>query len=261
MAGDDLASENLQSPPINEVVCGFIFEPLPELDPVLIGAYWSTRRSDFPGKQIAPPVADPPMSFLGEMPMFRTLLISEGKEFLLQIQPERFYLNWRRRDDEYPRFSDHPGRSVGILSKALVEFGRFQDFCGSHLGKKPTPARLELAKVDCLVEGSHWRDLEDLSRMLPWVRPLTSFAQNPELQLAVRFGEDRATGRLAVSIASGRRQRENRIERIVSLESRLSAAVTTNPKDDFARLNAELNGVFASLIPKEERHARFGKPR
>jgi hypothetical protein len=259
MAGEDQSIERLESPPINEVVCGFIFEPIKDLDPVLVGAYWSTRREEFPGKDIGPPIADAAIPVFGDKLMIRTLLIGKAQAFLLQIQSDRFYLNWRRLNDEYPRFSDHDGQSSGILSKACAEFERFQSFCESHLGKKPTPARVELAKVDCLVEGRHWRDLGDLAKMLPAVKPLTSLAQKPDAQLALYFAEDRTTGRLVVSLASAKRPGQNGVERFLNLETRVWAAVTTNPRDDLARLNVELNRVFASLIPREERNARFGR--
>jgi hypothetical protein len=258
MAGDDFAVEHLASPPINEVVCGFIFDPLKGLDPVLVGAYWGTRVEEFPGKQIGPPIADVTAPFFGDMPMFRTLLIDKTQAFLLQIQTDRFYLNWRRRNGEYPRFSDHPGQSAGILSRALAEFERFQIFCESHLGKRPSPSRLELAKVDCLVESKHWRNMGDLSTLLPFVKPLSGLVQGPDPQLAFHFSEDRPAGRLSVSFALEKRSGDNSIQRVMNLESRISAAVTTSPKDDFAKLNVELNRVFASLLPREERNARFG---
>ncbi len=259
MAGQDQPVERLESPPINEVVCGFVFDALKDLDPVLVGAYWSTRREEFPSKQIGPPIADAAMPLFGDTLVIRTLLIGKAQAFLLQIQSDRFYLNWRRLDGEYPRFSDHDGQSTGILSKALAEFERFQNFCESYLGKKPTPARVELAKVDCLVEGTHWRDLGDLAKMLPVVKPLIGLAQKSDPQLALHFAEDRPSGRLVVSLASAKRSVKNGVERSINLETRLSAAVTTNSRDDFARLNLELNRVFASLIPREERNARFGK--
>jgi hypothetical protein len=256
MAGDDSAIEHLVSPPINEVVCGFIFEPPDGLDSVLVGAYWSTRRDEFPGRQVSPPIADAP--FFGNILPLRTLLIDRAEAFLLQIQADRFYLNWRRRKGEYPRFSDHPGRSPGILSRALAEFERFQNFCDANLGKRPTPARVELAKVDCLVQGTHWKDLEDLSRMLPLVKPLASLARGTDPQLALRFWEAQTAGTLAVSFALAQRSEENGPERVMNVETRMLAQATANPSQDFARLNTELNRVFASLIPKEERDARFG---
>jgi hypothetical protein len=95
--------------------------------------------------------------------------------------------------------------------------------------------------------------------MLPVVKPLTGLAQPSDPQLALHFAEDRPTGRLVVSLASAKRSTKNGTERIINLETRLSAAVTTNSRDDFTRLNLELNRVFASLIPREERNARFGK--
>ncbi len=263
MAGSVIHPGHLEFPPIREVACGFIFEPMGELDPMLIGTYWGPRRAEFPGRQLLPAISDHPGFFMAGMPSLRSWLVTQDESFVLQIQHDRFFVNWRRRGadtigDDYPRFSDHEGKAQGILSRTIKEYGQFEEFCAAAIGRKPTVRRLELSKVDCLVEGQHWKGLPDLSKMLPWTKPFAGFAETTAPQLGLRFIENRSKGQLVVSIASGQIVSENGTKHVVNLESRLSTSVFDNIKDDFLHLNAELNKVFTSLIPQEEQVARFG---
>lgn len=258
------APGHLEHPPIREVACGVIFEPMAELDPMLVGTYWGPRRSEFPGRQLLPAIAEPLIvPFPMGMPALRSWLVTKDESFILQIQHDRFYVNWRRRGwqtaaDDYPRFSDHEGKGEGILTRTMDEFRQFQEFCVSAIGRPPTVRKLELSKVDCLVEGQHWTGLADLARMLPWIEPFAGFAETSAPHLALRFTENRAEGQLDVSIASGQVVSDNKPVRVINLESRVSTAASERIKDDFLRLNAELNKVFVSLIPQEQLVARFG---
>jgi hypothetical protein len=47
----------LERPPIVEVVCGLVFDPLP-LDGMLLGVYWDERKDDFPKRSLQPPLVD-----------------------------------------------------------------------------------------------------------------------------------------------------------------------------------------------------------
>lgn len=258
MAVDGATLEQLRNPPINEVVCGVIFDPIPALDPLVMGMYWAKRQEEYPNKALVPPLADGPVIPMGATDLlpFRSWLISQDDATLLQIQPDRFYLNWRRREEGYPRFSDHNGRQSGILSKLLREFDLFAAFCRETLNVRPSPHRLDLAKVDWFVEGKHWRDGSDLVRLLPCLKGVSSLASTPKPELRIQFAEPRASGIMNVSITCGRqRQEENSL---VILETRVSAAPEKDIGSVFARMNGELNSVFASLIPEEERNARFG---
>ncbi len=53
----------LQAPPINEVVCGFLFETLSNFTPVHHGRYWEQSRERFARHEIHPAVEDT-LSFL-----------------------------------------------------------------------------------------------------------------------------------------------------------------------------------------------------
>jgi hypothetical protein len=188
--------EHLDAPPIEEVVCGVLFPALPGLDTVAAGAYWHERVADFPKKEVQPPILAPQTGNvirLKRPTVQRAWLVSASEDFLIQIQEDRFYLNWRRRDAEYPRFGDHEGRQ-GVLSQMLKELERFEDFCARTLQAKPVPAQAHLAKIDHLVEGQHWKDLPDLVSTIPALGALTQFAQTSMPALALRFEETRDDG-------------------------------------------------------------------
>lgn len=246
--------EQLKAPPVIEVVCGFIFDALP-LDPLLLGTYWQQRRSDFPKREVHPPIAEAEaVTLFRGMGPIRSWLISDDDVFLIQIQRDRFYLNWRKRSHDYPRFSDHPDKSPGILSRALQEFEKFQAFCQGELGSVPFPNQVDLAKIDHLIEGSHWCGLGDLAAMVPWLQPFAQFARSSEPALALRFSEQRNRGRLIVAADIGLLEQRTRV---LKVESRMARVDATDCREAFTWANTELNEVFASLIPKEQRDRRF----
>jgi uncharacterized protein (TIGR04255 family) len=115
--------EKLSSPPIVEVICGVFFSPLPNFDPVVAGTYWQQRRADFPGHSIHPAAGAPPGLVIGTPPLRTWLISSNDGPFVIQVQADRFYLNWRRRGDAYPRFSTEHG----LLERTLREFALFTD--------------------------------------------------------------------------------------------------------------------------------------
>lgn len=255
--------EQLKHPPIVEVVCGFVFEPLSGLDPLLVGTYWNQRRQDYPKGQLQPPVTDDQPSGLmihegvGDL---RSWLISEDEAFLIQIQSNRFYLNWRKRGGDYPRFSDHHGEPKGVLSRALTEFEQFTVFCKTSIGQEPSVVRIDLTKIDHLLKGDHWKDSADLARMMPKLAPLMELSKTNDPIVAIRFHEDRARGKLLVAIDSvGFNIPSENPKRGIKLETRFANIQSMDPRSDFEWANAELNNVFDLLIPKEQRDLRFAR--
>jgi hypothetical protein len=101
------ARKKLASPPIEEVVCGLCFPSIPELDPIAVGRFSHDIRDEYRQHAVQPPVTDQAgFTFaLGAGPL-RSWLISENDEWVIQLQHDRFYLNWRQRGGDYPRFSD-----------------------------------------------------------------------------------------------------------------------------------------------------------
>lgn len=247
------------APPILEVVCGVHFDEIPGLDPVMIGRFWNGISARFPKRELRPAVQ--PSSEVGRevvvnlLPPLRALLISPDEATLLQVQPNRFYFNWRRQrlDAPYPRFSDHDG-AQGVGSMAVAAYTEFASFCESAL-VRPVATNVELAKVDLFVRGIHWSDFGELVELLPWLESFRRFSKAGNPAFAVRFEEHRPAGLLSVALSPA----VHATTPAVKLEARLTAPVSgaSELPEAFTTLNAELNEVFEDLIPEQVRAKRF----
>lgn len=252
---------HLDAPPIIEVVCGVHFAPLVGLDPLVVGAYGATRRDEFPKHSLHPVLVEDPARLLSESPPIRTWLISADDSFVLQFQSDRFYVNWRKSRGAYPRFGDHDG-GVGLLGKTLSEFERFSAFCESHFGNKPEPLRVELAKIDLFSEREHWKDFQDLSNLLPCLRPFGGFLDSGAPRLLIRLVGSREAGDLAVTIGSSVRDAgDGEKTNGISLETRATAILPdpTVLREAFVWCNENVNRVFDDLVAEPERATRFMK--
>lgn len=123
--------DRLLNPPITEVVCGLVFDSVVQLDLLELGVYWDSRRREYPVKMLKPTLFDAhalnvdPASL---MPARAWLLKEIDGELVQQIQHDRFYMNWRRREGEYPHFNDSEAGD-GLKTIALREFERLAEFC------------------------------------------------------------------------------------------------------------------------------------
>ncbi len=244
---------HLREPPIVEVVCGFVFEPVAGLDAVATGLYWHGRRPEYPTKQLQPAVGGPAIGF-GVAPM-RTWLISKGGDHVLQVQQDRFYFNWKRvGDGEYPHFNTYGDRK-GVLDRCLEEFEGFASFCESELGRRPLTRSLELAKVDRLDHGKHWSDLADLGIALPAVAAVRGVTASAQPVIQVTMFEERGDREVHVSVSNA--IMTETFTRAVQIETRVVARSFRDQRETFGSLNALANELFFKLVPESEA-ARFG---
>ncbi len=247
--------EHLSSPPIFEVICGHVFEPIQELTPVSLGKYWEKKRTQYPTHQLLPALADELTFVMGGIAPLRVWFVSKDDEFVLQFQSDRFYINWRARERQYPRFRDHDGKQ-GILSRASAEFAEFEAFCREAFGTVPKLRRIELAKVDQLVEGKHWRGIEDLGRLVPSLQAVAAISTFGDPSFTVRVHDTRPKGYLAVSLDTSQQpQADGRQVRVLKIETRTAKELSgrADIQDLFREANDELNDAFAKLIPERER--------
>src|SRR5258707_9734421 len=94
-----------KNPPVDEVVCGFKFDPLSQLKVAHIGLLWERFRGEFPNVQHAAPISNDGSILVDEttgIPLPRVWFISKADNELIQFQPDRLYYNWRHRGDNYP---------------------------------------------------------------------------------------------------------------------------------------------------------------
>ncbi|MCB9703263.1 MAG: hypothetical protein H6711_15315 [Myxococcales bacterium] len=241
---------SLRHPPIDEVICGLVFKPIAGLDPLELAGYWQQRRVDFPKKQLQPALLDPGRLVAGPIGQ-RVWMISGDDALVLQVQSDRFYLNWRARGGRYPRFGDHDGET-GLATRYRAELGRFAAFLKSELGAELEPVRLEVAKVDRLRRGVHWKILHELEEVLPVVSVLRQMhvAQHPSF--AMRIVDQRESGALTVAVTSeGTADAEIGAVRLESQCNVTLEALAELPTA-LASANRELNQAFFGLIPREQ---------
>jgi uncharacterized protein (TIGR04255 family) len=108
-------------PPIDEVAIGVQFvAPIGGFVDAHVGIFWEQVKKLYSSAESHPRVEsliEPLGSSWHQMPQAlsiplqqaagaRTFLLDEEGEYLLQIQNNRFFRNWRKRDEEYPHFED-----------------------------------------------------------------------------------------------------------------------------------------------------------
>lgn len=241
----------LEQPPIVEVVCGVVFEGVSDLDTLMLGVYWDRRRTEYPKRQIHTALTDGPGFAIGAMPM-RAFLVSADDQFILQLQHDRFFMNWRATGQDYPRFSEKHGPD-GLLSRMETEFEKFKEFVREKCGRELVALRVELSKIDLLERGRHWADFADLAKLLPVTDVFQQVQRTNERDVNLRFADQGPDGTVVVQIAT-------LVDANKAQALRVDARFVTDPKpsvrDAFHRGNQVLNEVFFKLIPDAKR--RFG---
>lgn len=166
-----------EAPPINEVAMGVRFAPIDGLLLPHFGLYWSSLRSDFVKADEAVPLGAADQLVLSKVagPVPRTWLIHKDEHFLIQLQPNLFFFNWRKLDEAqpYPRYA-----TIGPLFQQY--FGQYLKFLVGEDLPSPETFGCELTYVNVIPEdedesfpGSFsglfpdviWRQAED--RFLP----------------------------------------------------------------------------------------------
>lgn len=99
---------DFEDPPIHEVVIGVKFPPIDGLMLTHFGLFWALLKDEFTTSQEAVPLGqidEQPVRVSG-LPLPRVWLIHEEQQYLLQLQPNLFYFNWRQQDPkvQYPRY-------------------------------------------------------------------------------------------------------------------------------------------------------------
>jgi uncharacterized protein (TIGR04255 family) len=139
-------SPSYRKPPVSEVAVGLQFDRLP-IQMRHIGQFWTEVAELYPNTEDAPPLPEtgeaPGIELLVIPPLRRSFLISQGGEFLLQVQDNRFYCNWRKLSPDviYPRFPV-------VYERFVKGWGLFSDFLKRQGFPEVNPTRYELTYVN-----------------------------------------------------------------------------------------------------------------
>lgn len=249
---------SLEAPPIVEVVCGFFFEPVAELDPLLIGKYWASEkeREGFKRGPLQPAVNDRPgLTFGDGVGPVRSWLVSESDEYVLQLQPDRLYFNWRRRAQAYPHFRDH-GASEGVLTRSLRELAQLGAFLEQSGSAPLALLRVELTKIDQLVQGQHFTDFHDLAKLIPMVLPVANMTKASDPLVNLNVVERRADCEVMYSLTNALLGPTGLPA--VQIETRTTAPITSDARAQLLALNEVVNAIFFGLVEDGPDWKRFG---
>ncbi|HUK22259.1 MAG TPA: TIGR04255 family protein [Gemmatimonadales bacterium] len=274
-----LADTNLpefSNPPVIEVACSIQFKPIEGLDTTRLLALASELKDRFPDVQQHPPLphelegfdlpAPPRMSFQLQAPLqlLRWWFINQNGTQLLQVQHDRFTLNWRkleRDDEEYPHYRQ-------LRERLVDEYWRFEDFLqGAGLGA-PLPDQVELTYLNHIPAGQPGGPREDVARLTKlWGgEPTGTLLAAPaeEVGFAARYvmydGGETPRGRLYIQLESSYRFADNSPVYVLQLRGRAAPEGEGLPGAvrSLDRAHRWIVQTFAD-ITTEDKHRLWGR--
>lgn len=158
-------------PPIIEVVCGLMFEPLKELLAPHLGLLWERFKPAYAMCKEAPPLAIQieteagtvsEAEFLEVPPLPRIMFEEPQGNGVLQIQRDRFHHNWRRQslEDVYPHFEE-------VFSLFQMRLDTFRAFLAEAGLGKMAIKQYEITYVNHIPRGDGWETTADIGNVFP----------------------------------------------------------------------------------------------
>jgi uncharacterized protein (TIGR04255 family) len=219
------ARPKFRKPPVVEVVLGVQFEPLTRLQPAHVGRFWEPFRERFPRAETQPPLEHTVEQFRAPKSLqvqfelapeappaaVRHWLISADGTELIQVQPDRLIVNWRRgqTSGEYPRIE----HVRDLFDEVYAAFEAFLD--AEDLGVVE-PDQCEISYIDHIEPGGMWEDHSQIGRVIPsWSPPpddpIVGRLEEVRLQLRYVIPDDRGRpwGRLTVGATPAYRRVDN----------------------------------------------------
>lgn len=238
--------------------------------------FWPQIREEFPGLERHPPVApiderfevplqgSPQIGFefsTGPPPQ-RYWFISEDGARLVQVQPDRFFFNWRRtsESDEYPRFRN-------LLPNFEATYLQFTNLAAEARGSSPEPTWCEVGYINHIEA----RGDEDPQRHLPLHRILRlvtapeAAALDPiedmqvQLRSIMRNADEAPVGRMYLSAVPAYRAADQ--APIYVMELTVRARPTGATLDDVLALAGRAREMIVTAFrdaTTTEMHARWG---
>ena len=237
---DEIDLPDFRSPPVDEVALSLLFAPIPGFQIPHYGLYWNDIRADYPQSQVQPPVPNlteqagtsipRPIRFdlsLVNSPEVRCWFLDEHGEYLIQLQHDRFVVNWRKAKGEeiYPRYP-------AMRARLEKEWRRFRDFLTGQGLEAPKVNQCEVLYVNNIEYGKGWNGYGELDRVVATLatpKAKTQFLPAPERAIMqVVYGLEDGVGRLYVSFQPVIRARDG----VEVLQMTLNARGAPKSPDD-----------------------------
>lgn len=205
-------------PPVDEVVCGVLFEPLEKFLLPHFGLLWEHKfKADYPHCQEKPPLM-PIVEGFGDVPTQQTDIADlplprvwfqhdDGR--IIQVQRDRFLHNWRKLQPtaEYPHYET-------VFTMFQRHFSSFQEFLNELQLGPVIPRQYEMTYVNVIPQGEGWDtggDIGQVFRDFCWKQDGQRFLPYPDgVDWRTSFPLPNNAGRLRMHIQSGIRRTDNR---------------------------------------------------
>ena len=155
---------HFEAPPINEVAMGVRFAPIEGLVLTHFGLFWSLLREEFSKSEEAIPLSISETLAVGKtgLPQPRLWLIHNEDQYLIQLQPNMFYFNWRRQDEaqDYPRYSS-------IKPLFYDYWQRYVEFLAREQLPQPEAVNCNLTYVNIIPKGQIGDSGDGFSGLFP----------------------------------------------------------------------------------------------
>lgn len=248
---------HFDKPPLDEVVCGLHFEGIGWQD-IHYGLFYQALAGRYPQINRVAPLSTPGVEGISilEQPDLPRLWFSNGDQspYLIQVQPDRFYVNWRKLGKfRYPHFMP-PGEDESVVEVFQREWDTFCRFCETTKIGIPALRHYELTYINHLVVGEDVQDASDVGKLLGPLGGLTSLPDIASINFTVAY---RASVPIKYTVKSAQRIRDR--ARVFVLEISTFAPVSAGGKvqEDFERANEQLTSEFKRLS-SQIAHARWG---
>ena len=161
-----------EKPPLIEVVCGVLFNPISSFLAPHFGLLWEKYKPEYSScREVAPltPIIEkfegaPEVKIeIGEIPPLpRIWFMSEKQNGLIQVQRDRFLHNWRKihPTDEYPRYHT-------VIEKFQAYLSVFRTFLDNNDLGKLDLLQYEMTYVNHIPQGEGWEKNEDIRNLFP----------------------------------------------------------------------------------------------
>lgn len=199
-------------PPIDEVACGCRFVALDRMKLPHFGAFWDRCKREFPNIEHTFPLVDEGEPAACDpatgLPLPRVWFVDDTESRLIQLQTDRIYFNWRKREGapvypRYPSVVESFAKNFKALGEIAAEYG---------LGPLE-PKVLDLSYINVLPRGDSWNELNDLHKIFPsfaWNRSANPFLPDPQ---GLAFQSDyllpNGQGKLTVKLTPGKRRSDS----------------------------------------------------
>jgi uncharacterized protein (TIGR04255 family) len=207
-----------ENPPVDEVVCGVLFEPLKTLLLPHFGLLWEKKfRQEYPRCEEKPPLIPIVEGFgdilaqqteVAELPLPRVWFMHDDGR-IIQVQRDRFLHNWRKLQptDEYPRYRK-------VFQIFQNHFASFQDFLKDIQVGPVVPRQYEMTYVNVIPQGEGWETDNDIGKVFRdfcWQSDRQRFLPHPDsIDWRTSFSLPNQAGRLRMHIQSGIRRSDKR---------------------------------------------------